>query len=137
MKRITIEIPEAGDRHGGFDVVLEDGRRCNGLNFDEMLGQVIGLAHRKLGHHQYRMESQEYWDKRFGLVRLQVPQPATGSDGTLPQEVAPRLSVMPPASTPIAAAPADAPIECCDEFGPGGIHTIAPMLPGAAREVTR
>ena len=50
MKRFIIEVPEPSDEiiGCGFDLVDEDGRRANGLNFDEMLGQVIALTHPKL-----------------------------------------------------------------------------------------
>jgi hypothetical protein len=44
MKKITIEIPERDDERHMFDVVDENGRRCDGLSFDEMLGQVVFLT---------------------------------------------------------------------------------------------
>jgi hypothetical protein len=62
MRTITIEIPEPGDETCGFDVVLPDGRRCGGLGFDEMLGQVVSIAHPKLGRPHYRMETPDDWD---------------------------------------------------------------------------
>lgn len=43
MKTLTIEIPEPGDDRM-FDVVDQDGRRCDGLSWDEMLGQVAMLT---------------------------------------------------------------------------------------------
>lgn len=44
MKTLTIEIPEPGDERGMFDVVDHQGRRCDGLSWDEMLGQVAMLT---------------------------------------------------------------------------------------------
>ena len=65
MKRLVIEIPEPGDeryQRCGFDVVDEQDRRANGLNFDEMLGQVVSITHPKLdGRPQYAMKTREEW----------------------------------------------------------------------------
>lgn len=44
MKTLTIEIPEPGDERSMFDVVDHQGRRCDGLGWDEMLGQVAMLT---------------------------------------------------------------------------------------------
>ena len=44
MKTLTIEIAEPGEERCGFDVVDEQGRRCDGLSWDEMLGQVAMLT---------------------------------------------------------------------------------------------
>lgn len=44
MKTLIIEIPEPGDERGMFDVVDGKGRRCDGLSWDEMLGQVAMLT---------------------------------------------------------------------------------------------
>ena len=65
MKRLVIEIPEPGDeryQRCGFDVVDEQDRRANGLNFDEMLGQVVSITHPKLdGRPQYAMKTSHEW----------------------------------------------------------------------------
>lgn len=44
MRKLIIEIAEPGDDRPGFDVVDEQGRRCGGLSWDEMLGQVAMLT---------------------------------------------------------------------------------------------
>lgn len=61
MRTLTIEY---GDGIGGctLDVVDEYGRRCNGLGWDEMLGQVVSMTHPSVGRPQYRMQTQEQWD---------------------------------------------------------------------------
>ena len=63
-RRIIIEIGPARhpDSPGLFDVVLEDGRCCDGLSWDEMIGQVIELTHPKLGQPHYRMQTPAEWD---------------------------------------------------------------------------
>lgn len=59
LRTITIEIgPDC--LPGGFDVVVDD-LRCNGLSFDEMLGQVVALTHPKIGAPHYRMQTAEEW----------------------------------------------------------------------------
>lgn len=73
MKRITIEVPEQGDEIRCFDVVLEDGRRCNVLSWDEMIGQVVSLTHPKLpGEPQYPMRTIEEWEAH--MARLYARQ---------------------------------------------------------------
>lgn len=65
MRRLVIEVPEPGDpeeNRCGFDVVDSDGRRCGGLGFDEMLGQIVSLCHPKLGRPHYRMRTQDEWE---------------------------------------------------------------------------
>lgn len=59
MKRLIIEI----DDERGFDVVDEDGRRCDGLSWDEMLGQVamLTIPPGRVGK-GFRMQTQEEWD---------------------------------------------------------------------------
>jgi hypothetical protein len=60
MRTITIEIPEPGDEEQCFDVVDAHGQRAGGLIFDEMLGQVVAMAHPKLGGiPRYRMLTAE------------------------------------------------------------------------------
>lgn len=64
MKTLTIEIPEPGDEHAcGFDVVDGEGRRCNGLGWDEMLGQVamLTIPPGRVGN-GYRMQTREQWE---------------------------------------------------------------------------
>lgn len=51
---ITIVVRE----RGGFDVHAGE-RYTRGLCFGEMLEQVIGLAHQRLGKPQYRMDTPE------------------------------------------------------------------------------
>lgn len=65
MKRITIEVPEPGDEEQTLDVVDEAGNRCNGLCFDEMLGQVISMTYRPRdgGQPRYRMQPREAWEE--------------------------------------------------------------------------
>lgn len=59
MRTLTIEIGGPN----GFDVVDEQGRRCNGLSWDEMLGQVamLTMPECRLGN-GFRMLTQEQWD---------------------------------------------------------------------------
>ncbi|AJW47708.1 hypothetical protein TK49_23700 (plasmid) [Ralstonia mannitolilytica] len=52
---------EVHDCCSGFDVVLPDGRRCDGLGWDEMLGQVAHLTHPNLGAPRYAMRTPEEW----------------------------------------------------------------------------
>ena len=62
MKKITIEIPEPGDEEKHFDVVLEDGRRCNGLCFGELLEQITHLAlPMSVRKEAYPMKTPEDW----------------------------------------------------------------------------
>ena len=69
MKRFTIEVPEDGDNEHnscGFDVVNCNGLRCNGLNWDEMIGQIVSLTHPRLdGTPQYKMMADEEWVNGF------------------------------------------------------------------------
>lgn len=58
MRKLTIEITEGPC---GFDVVTEDGKRCDGLAWDELIGQVVSLTHPKIGQPQYRMQTAEQW----------------------------------------------------------------------------
>lgn len=71
MKRLVIEIREPGDRElpGPFDMVDELGRRADGLNFDELLGQVVSMVHPNLGHAQYAMRTPEEWAELRGRRR--------------------------------------------------------------------
>lgn len=63
MKTLTIEIAEPGDERPGFDVVDGEGRRCNGLSWDEMLGQVAMLTtHPSRVGNGFRMQTREQWD---------------------------------------------------------------------------
>lgn len=62
MKTITIEIPEPGDEEQCFDVVDEDGRRCNGLCFGELLEQITRMAlPLSVRKHAYAMRTPEEW----------------------------------------------------------------------------
>ena len=54
----TVEVRDCGS---GFDVVMPDGRRCDGLGWDEMLGQVAHLTHPNLGAPRYAMRTPEEW----------------------------------------------------------------------------
>lgn len=84
MKRLIIEIPEAGDQTTLFDVVDEAGRRCDGLAFDEMLGQIvmltIGAVHPSRIGQGYAMHTPDEWagqreereNKRHAPVALTV-----------------------------------------------------------------
>lgn len=47
-----------------FDVVDEYGRRCNGLAFEEMVGQVIELTHPSIGSARFRMLTPEQWQEQ-------------------------------------------------------------------------
>lgn len=69
MKRLVIEIPEAGDESQVYDVVDDKGRRAGGLSFDEMLGQVVAMTHAQLGTPRYPMKLAAEWDKtRFADI---------------------------------------------------------------------
>lgn len=63
MRTYTIEVPGDDDRAAGrmLDIVDEHGRRCNGLAFDELIGQVISLAHPGLRKAHYPMCTPEEW----------------------------------------------------------------------------
>ena len=71
MKRFTIEVPEVGDPASntcGFDVVDCNGLRCNGLNWAELIDQVVSITQPRLdGKPQYKMLTDEDWVK--GLLR--------------------------------------------------------------------
>lgn len=56
LDSFTVEI-----REGGYDVVLASGRRCDGLSWDEMLGQIAGLTHPKIRAPHYNMRTPEEW----------------------------------------------------------------------------
>jgi hypothetical protein len=68
MRTLTIQYGESS-RGCSFDVIDEHGRMCDGLGFDEMLGQVVSMTHPKLGTPQYRMQTPEQWaeerERRF------------------------------------------------------------------------
>ncbi len=63
MKTLTIEIAEPGEERCGFDVVDEHGRRCDGLSWGEMLGQVamLTIPPGRVGN-GFRMQTREQWD---------------------------------------------------------------------------
>lgn len=75
MRRITIEFGEHAVPGCPFDVVDEYGRRCDGLAFDEMLGQVVSLTHPQLGRAQYQMLTPEDWATRRERFRAAAPSP--------------------------------------------------------------
>lgn len=65
MKTITIEISVSDyGMGGGFDVVDWFGRRAGCLSFEEMLGQVIALAHPNLGTPRFLMCTEDEWQRR-------------------------------------------------------------------------
>lgn len=76
MKLITIEVPEPGDENQHLDVVDEAGNRCDGLTFDEMLGQVISMTYRPRdgGQPRYRMQTREAWEaeRAYRLTNTQA-----------------------------------------------------------------
>ena len=89
MRTITIEIYEPADRDDGkygFDVVDESDQRANGLNFDEMLGQVVGLCHPKLGDAHYRMQTADEWSAQSAAraERMRPVRPAPPVDDDVP-----------------------------------------------------
>lgn len=55
MRTITIEIDDQGY------TVREGERYHDGLCWDEMLGQVVELTHRKLGETRYPMMTADQW----------------------------------------------------------------------------
>ena len=67
MKRLIIEIREDGEELPicGFDVVDDDGRRCDGLNWGEMLEQVAALTipQTRVGK-GYPMHTTDEWQRR-------------------------------------------------------------------------
>lgn len=65
MKTLIIEIPEPGDERGMFDVVDREGRRCDGLSWDEMLGQVamLTIPPARVGN-GFAMHTPEQWISR-------------------------------------------------------------------------
>ena len=75
MKTLTIEISEPGDERQGFDVVDDQGRRCDGLCWDEMLGQVamLTIPPGRVGT-GYGMHTPEEWkaQREARLQRLQA-----------------------------------------------------------------
>lgn len=66
MRTLVIEIPEPHDERQacGFDLVDEQGRRCNGLNWDELIGQITSLTHPAIvpPRPQYPMRTRFEWD---------------------------------------------------------------------------
>jgi len=72
MRTITIEIDDQGY------TVREGDRYHDGLCWDEMLGQVVELTHRKLGEARYPMMTAEQWDAwRARLDRKNNNHPTT------------------------------------------------------------
>ena len=74
MKTLTIEIPEPGDEHAcGFDVVDGEGRRCNGLGWDEMLGQVamLTIPPARVGN-GFAMHTPEEWTAQHEAQRRRL-----------------------------------------------------------------
>ena len=70
-RRFIVEV-----RDGLFDVVMPDGRRCDGLCWDEMLGQVARMTHPKLASEGgYAMRTPEQWDAHWEGVRNKANQP--------------------------------------------------------------
>lgn len=64
-RSFTVEV-----RGGMYDVVLPDGRRCDGLSWDEMLGQVARLTHPNLhADSGYAMRTPEEWDQHWVELR--------------------------------------------------------------------
>lgn len=55
MVPVVISLnPSGGEAFPGF-VVTQGDRTCDGLGWDEMIGQVIGLTHPKISSAHYRM----------------------------------------------------------------------------------
>jgi hypothetical protein len=81
MRTITIEIPEPGEELQMLDVVLPDGRRCNGLAWDEMLRQVVALTHPGLrdnwSPHTYPMATAEQWAEREAAMQRRAEERRT------------------------------------------------------------
>jgi hypothetical protein len=75
MKTLIIEIPEPGDERGMFDVVDHEGRRCDGLSWDEMLGQVamLTIPPSRVGN-GFAMHTPDQWiaQREARLRRLQA-----------------------------------------------------------------
>lgn len=72
MRRLTIEI--GGVR--GFDIVDEDGRRCDGLSWDEMLGQVamLTIPASRVGN-GFKMLTPEQWEAEREARRQRIGEP--------------------------------------------------------------
>lgn len=62
VRTITIEFGTGAPC--GFDVVNEYGQRCQGLAFEEMIGQVIELTHPSIGRARFRMLTPEQWQEQ-------------------------------------------------------------------------
>lgn len=81
MRTLTIEIAEPGDERPGFDVVDQHGRRCDGLSWDEMLGQVamLTIPPARVGN-GFAMHTPEEWaaQREARLQRLQAQRAAEG-----------------------------------------------------------
>lgn len=72
MRTLTLQIPEPGD-DCMFDVIDQDGRRCNSLGWDEMLGQVamLTMPPSRLGN-GFRMDTPEGWAKYYDKKDAQL-----------------------------------------------------------------
>ena len=82
MRKLTIEIAEPGDDDiPGFDVVDEQGRRCDGLSWDEMLGQVamLTIPPSRVGN-GFAMHTPAEWSaqREARLKRLEAHRAAEG-----------------------------------------------------------
>lgn len=82
MRTLTIEIAEEGDHITGFDVVDEQGRRCDGLSWDEMLGQVamLTIPPARVGN-GFAMHTPEEWaaQREARQQRLQAQRTSEGA----------------------------------------------------------
>ena len=78
MKLFTIEVPEDGDRNSdscGFDIIDCNGLRCNGLNWGELIDQVVSLTHPRLdGTPQYKMMTDEEWENGLRRAAPVIPK---------------------------------------------------------------
>ena len=75
----TVEVREG---NCGFDVVIPDGRRCDGLGWDELLGQIAHLTHPQLGKPRYQMLTPQEWEAHWEKVRNMSLNPAAHKEPT-------------------------------------------------------
>ena len=77
MRTLVIEIPEPHDERQtcGFDVVDEQGRRCNGLSWDELIGQITSLTHPAITppRPQYAMRTPFEWETERAARMKRAP----------------------------------------------------------------
>jgi hypothetical protein len=59
VRRYTVEV----DERGWCNVIDEYGRETGRLAFDEMLGQMVSLAHPEVADARYTMQTPEAWER--------------------------------------------------------------------------